>query len=97
MRRQVPTGEGDARIADALATIRRGIEDLTAAVHGRAPQPERILISRADVATRLGVPQSWVAREQRRGRLPFAKRMGRKFVYDHGLLQEYIAALTVAR
>ena len=57
----------------------------------------RVLLSRADVAHRLRVPESWVEREQQRGHLPFAKRMGRKFVYDAALLDEYIASLAVAR
>jgi len=95
--RRTPDGNGDARIADALAAIRRGVDDLTAAVHGRGASPTRVLISRAVVADRLGVPESWVAREQHRGHLPFAKRMGRKFVYDAALLDEYIAHLAVAR
>jgi excisionase family DNA binding protein len=90
-------GTEDARIADALAAIRRGVDDLAAAVHGRGQPSTRLLISRAEVAQRLGVPQSWVAREQRRGRLPFAKRMGRKFVYDAAQLDEYIGNLGVAR
>ena len=97
MRRTTYGGNGDARIADALATIRRGVEDLTAAVHARGPQPERVLLPRAEVAERLGVPESWVEREQHAGRLPFAKRMGRKFVYDAALLDNYIANLAVAR
>jgi hypothetical protein len=87
-------GNGDARIADALATIRRGVDLLAAAVRARGDPPtEHVLISRADVARRLGVPESWVARRQRRGALPFAKRLGRKFVYDLSGLEDYIARL----
>ena len=96
MRRAID-GNGDARIDDALATIRRGMADLQAAIQARGQPAGRVLISRVDVAQRLGVPESWVEREQHRGRLPFAKRMGRKFVYDAADLDTYIAALAVAR
>jgi len=96
MRRAID-GNGDARIDDALATIRRGMADLQAAIQARGQPAGRVLLSRADVAHRLRVPESWVEREQQRGHLPFAKRMGRKFVYDAALLDEYIASLAVAR
>jgi len=96
MRRAID-GNGDARIDDALATIRRGMVELQAAIQARGQPAGRVLISRADVAHRLGVPESWVEREQRRGHLPFAKRMGRKFVYDAQGLDAHIAALPVAR
>ena len=95
--RRATDGNGDARIDDALATIRRGLADLQAAIQARGQPAGRVLISRADVAHRLGVPLSWVEREQQQGHLPFAKRMGRKFVYDAALLDDYIAALAVSR
>jgi len=90
-------GNGDARIADALAAIRRGVEELAGAVQARGDPAGRVLISRAEVARRLGVPESWVEREQQRGHLSFAKRMGRKYVYDAALLDAHIASLPVAR
>jgi Helix-turn-helix domain len=87
-------GNGDARIDDALATIRRGVELLTLAVRARGEPPvEHVLISRAEVARRLCVGESWVARTARRGGLPFAKRVGRKVVYDRAGLEAYIARL----
>jgi len=96
MRRAIE-GNGDARIEDALATIRRGMVELQAAVQARGQPAGRVLISRAEVAHRLRVPESWVEREQQRGHLPFAKRMGRKFVYDAAGLDDYIGSLAVAK
>jgi excisionase family DNA binding protein len=85
-------GNGDARIDDALATIRRGVDQLALAVRAR-DEPSVVLLSRADVARRLGVPESWVARRARRGALPFARRLGRKFVYERAGLDAYIESL----
>ena len=87
-------GNGDARIDDALATIRRGVEQLSLAVRARDDPPTaHVLLSRAEVARRLLVPESWVARQARRGALPFAKKMGRKRGYELAGLEDYIAQL----
>jgi predicted DNA-binding transcriptional regulator AlpA len=91
-------GNGDARIDDALATIRRGVEQLSLAVRARdEPSSEHVLLSRADVARRLCVPEAWVARRARRGALPFARRLGRKIVYDRAGLDAYIESLGTDR
>lgn len=67
---------------------------LSLAVRARDdPPPEHVLLSRAEVAQRLCVAESWVARKARRGGLPFAKRLGRKVVYDRAGLDAYIARL----
>jgi predicted DNA-binding transcriptional regulator AlpA len=82
--------DGDARIAAALDAIHEAAGVLSEHLLGRRAR----LVTRDEVARRLGVPPSWVKREQEAGRLPFAHRLGtRKWTYNDAELDAYIMAL----
>lgn len=82
--------DGDARIAGALDAITQACGVLSESLLGRRAR----LVPRDEVARRLGVPPSWVKREQEAGRLPFAHRLGtRKWTYNDAELDAYIAHL----
>jgi hypothetical protein len=90
--RNLPDTDGDARIAAALDAIQQACGVLSEQILGRRVQ----LVRRDEVARRLGVPASWVKREQEAGRLPFAHRLhprSRKWVYNDAELDAYITAL----
>jgi excisionase family DNA binding protein len=88
--RNLPDTDGDERIAAALKAIHEAVGVLAESLGGR----RAALVTRDEVARRLGVPRSWVKREQEAGRLPFAHRLGeRKWTYNDAELDAYIAAL----
>jgi predicted DNA-binding transcriptional regulator AlpA len=83
-------GDGEERIAAALHAIQEACGVLSEHILGR----RAVLVKRDEVARRLGVPESWVKREQEAGRLPFAHRLGtRKWVYNDAELDDFIARL----
>jgi hypothetical protein len=85
-----PSADGDERIAAALQAIHEATGVLAESLLGRRAR----LVTRDEVARRLGVPASWVKREQEAGRLPFAHRLGtRKWTYNDAELDAYIATL----
>lgn len=87
-----PSDDGDERIAAALQAIQQACGVLSEHILGRRAR----LVTRDQVAARIGVPVSWVKREQEAGRLPFAHRLfpgSRKWVYNDAELDEFIAAL----
>jgi predicted DNA-binding transcriptional regulator AlpA len=85
-----PSADGDERIAAALQAIQEAAGILAESLLGRRAR----LVTRDEVARRLGVPPSWVKREQEAGRLPFAHRLGtRKWTYNDAELDAYIATL----
>jgi hypothetical protein len=85
-----PSADGDERIAAALQAIQQAAGVLAESLLGRRAR----LVTRDEVARRLGVPPSWVKREQEAGRLPFAHRLGtRKWTYNDAELDAYIATL----
>jgi len=84
--------DGDERIAEALQAIQKACGVLSEHIIGRRTR----LLTRHQAAERLGVPPSWVKREQEAGRLPFAHRLfpgSRKWVYNDQELDEFIARL----
>jgi hypothetical protein len=84
--------DGDARITEALQAIRQACGVLSEHITSRQTR----LISREEVARRLGVPVSWVKREQQAGRLPFAHKLApesRKWVYNEAELERYVVTL----
>jgi excisionase family DNA binding protein len=91
--RNLPDTDGDARIAAALDAIQQAAGVLAEQLLGRRAR----LVTRDEVARRLGVPRSWVKREQEAGRLPFAHRLGRKWTYNDAELDGFIAALGTRR
>jgi predicted DNA-binding transcriptional regulator AlpA len=88
--RNLPDTDGDERIAAALQAIQEAAGVLSEHLLGRRAR----LVTRDEVARRLGVPPSWVKREQEAGRLPFAHRLGsRKWTYNDAELDAFIVAL----
>jgi len=51
--------------------------------HAPAPAASRAL-SVEDVVARTGMSKDWLYREARKGRLPFARRIGRRVTWDEG-------------
>jgi hypothetical protein len=90
--RNLPDTDGDERIAAALDAIQQACGVLSEQILGRRAR----LVTRDQAALRLGVPVSWIKREQEAGRLPFAHRLhptSRKWVYNDAELDAYITAL----
>ena len=69
------------RIAVWLAT--------TAAVAPEAHATRMLKIG--EVAARTGMSRGWLYREARAGRLPFARRLGRRLAFDEAGLQRWLA------
>jgi excisionase family DNA binding protein len=55
-----------------------------------SPAPTRALDVEA-VAERTGMSRGWLYREARAGRLPFARRLGRRLMFDAGQLERWLA------
>ncbi len=90
--RNLPDTDGDARIKAALDAIQQACGVLSEQILGRRAR----LVTRDQAAHRLGVPVSWIKREQEAGRLPFAHRLfpgSRKWVYNDAELDDFIARL----
>ena len=90
MARPASDDDRDTRILAALEAIQKACGVLAESIVER----RTVLVTRAEVATRLHQRESWVKREQEAGRLPFAHRLGlRKWVYNDAELDAYIATL----
>lgn len=90
--RTLPDTDGEERIVAAFKAIQEACGVLSESLLTRRAR----LVTRTDVANRLGQRESWVKREQEAGRLPFAHRLhpgSRKWVYNDAELDAYIAAL----
>lgn len=84
--------DGDERIASALRSIQEACGVLADQIVAR----RATLITRGEVAKRLGQPESWVKRETEARRLPFAHKLypgSRKWVYVDAELDDYIIHL----
>jgi excisionase family DNA binding protein len=92
------------RLADRLADLEPAaiVGELEAlkfsvwtAATNHAPAPPPAGSSRgldvAAVVERTGVSKDWLYREARHGRLPFARRLGRRLVFDAAELERWLA------
>src|SRR4029453_9054719 len=80
-----------AQVVGELEALK--FEVWTTANHSPAPEPtgsSRGLAVTA-VVERTGMIKDWLYREARKGRLPFARRLGRRVVFDEAGLTRWLA------
>ena len=59
-----------------------------------APPAPSTALAIAEVAQRTGMSRPWLYREARGGRLPFARRLGRRLVFDEAGLTRWLGRRT---
>jgi excisionase family DNA binding protein len=75
----------------ACASIETRVAVRMVTASGEAPdEPATRLLTVDEVAARTGMSREWFYREARAGRLPFARRLGRRVAFDEVGLQRWL-------
>src|SRR5262249_21969677 len=62
----------------------------SATTHAPPPQGPSRALTVEDVVARTGMSRDWLYREARNGRLPFARRIGRRVTWDEGSVTRWL-------
>jgi excisionase family DNA binding protein len=86
----VPVAELPALIVELAALQQRAAMRIRIATASDTPPGPSQALDVGDVAQRTGMSRGWLYREARAGRLPFARRLGRRVVFDEAALRRWL-------